>query len=49
MQARMDAEIVVYSKLSWKPGYQKYAVQIRRQNRVVNQKRYQNQESEFRS
>ena len=30
MQTRMDAEIVVYSKLSWKPGYQKYAVQNRR-------------------
>ena len=30
MQTRMDAEIVVYSKLSRKPGYQKYAVQNRK-------------------
>ena len=32
MQTRTDAEIIVYSELSRKPGYQKYEVQNRRQN-----------------
>ena len=35
MQNRMDAEIDVYSELSRKPGYQKYEVQNRRQEKSI--------------